>query len=167
MLAPRIEVRAGDFLEGEARERVRQRLQAFVRSEIERRLAPLFAAQGLPLSGPGRGIAFQLAAALGVIPTEDVATTLRSLDKASRRALTRVGVRFGTESVYVEKLLGSDAVRLRALLWVVSQGQLSPKLPGGRRSGKAIAIDPEVPLSFYAAIGRRVVAGLALRPDRL
>ena len=33
--------------------------------------------------------------------------------------------------------------------------------------GKAIAIDPDIPLSFYAAIGRRVVAGLALRPDRL
>src|SRR5438552_4442259 len=32
VLAPRIEVRAGDFLEGEARERVRQRLQVFVRS---------------------------------------------------------------------------------------------------------------------------------------
>ena len=68
MLAPRVEVRAGDFLEGEARERVRQRLQAFVRGEIERRLAPLFAAQALPLSGPARGIAFQLSAALGVCP---------------------------------------------------------------------------------------------------
>ena len=60
MLAPRVEVRAGDFLEGEARERVRQRLQGFVRGEIERRLAPLFAAQALPLSGPARGIVFQL-----------------------------------------------------------------------------------------------------------
>ena len=60
MLAPRVEVRAGDFLEGEARERVRQRLQVFVRGEIERRLAPLFAAQALPLAGPARGIVFQL-----------------------------------------------------------------------------------------------------------
>jgi len=33
-LAPRIEVRGGDFLEGEAKERVRQRLQSFVKNEI-------------------------------------------------------------------------------------------------------------------------------------
>ncbi|HEX2152132.1 MAG TPA: helicase-related protein, partial [Stellaceae bacterium] len=167
MLAPRVEVRAGDFLEGEARERVRQRLQGFVRGEVERRLAPLFAAQALPLPGPARGIVFQLSAALGCVPTEEVAAALKSLDRASRRALARLGVRFGTETIYVEPLLRPDSVRFRALLWAVWHNRASPKLPGGRRPGKAVAIDPDIPLSFYAAIGRRVVAGLALRPDRL
>ena len=167
MLAPRVEVRAGDFLEGEARERVRQRLQGFVKGEIERLLAPLFAAQELPLSGPARGIAFQLASGLGCVPTGEVAAALQSIDKPSRRALARLGVRFGTETIYIEKLLGPDTVRFRALLWAIAQGRTPPKLPGGRRPGRAIAIDPDIPLSFYAAIGRRVVAGLALRPDRL
>ncbi|MGD9613929.1 MAG: helicase-related protein [Alphaproteobacteria bacterium] len=167
MLAPRVEVRAGDFLEGEARERVRQRLQGFVRDAIERRLMPLFAAQVLPLPGPARGIVFQLSAALGCIPTEEVAAALKSLDKSSRRALTRLGVRFGAETVYVEPLLGPDPVRFRALLWAVWHSRTPPRVPGGRRPGRAVAIDPDIPLSFYAAIGRRVVAGLALRPDRL
>jgi ATP-dependent RNA helicase SUPV3L1/SUV3 len=167
VLAPRVEVRAGDFLQGEARERVRQRLQNFVRGEIERRLAPLFAMQALPLSGPARGIAFQLSAALGVVPTEEIAAALRPLDRASRRALARVGVRFGTETVYVEPLLGPDSVRFRALLWAAAHNQTPPRVPGGRRPGRAIAVDPDIPLSFYAAIGRRVVAGQALRPDRL
>ena len=146
MLAPRVEVRAGDFLEGEARERVRQRLQGFVKSEIERRLAPLFAAQALPLSGPARGIVFQLSAALGCVPTEDVAPALKSLDRASRRALARLGVRFGTETAYIEPLLGPDPVRFRALLWAVWHSRTPPKLPGGRRHGNAIAIDPDIPL---------------------
>jgi ATP-dependent RNA helicase SUPV3L1/SUV3 len=167
MLAPRIEVRAGDFLEGEARERVRQRLQGFVRGEIERRMAPLFAAQALPLPGPARGIVFQLSAALGCVPTEEVAVALNSLERESRRALARLGVRFGTETVYVESLLGPDSVRFRALLWAISHDRTPPKLPGGRRPGRAIAVDPDIPLSSYAAIGRRIVAGLALRPDRL
>ena len=101
------------------------------------------------------------------VPTEEVAAALKSLDRASRRALARLGVRFGTETIYVEPLLGPDAVRFRALLWAVWHGRTPPKLPGGRRPGKAIAIDPDIPLSFYAAIGRRVIAGLALRPDRL
>jgi hypothetical protein len=40
-------------------------------------------------------------------------------------------------------------------------------LPGARAFGKALAVDPALPVSFYAALGRRVIDGLALRPDRL
>jgi ATP-dependent RNA helicase SUPV3L1/SUV3 len=166
-LAPRVEVMAGDFLDGEARERVRQRLQQFVRSEVERRLAPLFAAQALPLPGAGRGLVFQLVDALGVLPTEDVAAALHALDKPSRRALGRTGLRFGSESIYVEPLLGDAAVRFRALLWAIRYGRGVPPLPGTRNKGKAMPVDSAVPPSFYPAIGRRVLGGLALRPDRL
>src|SRR6202040_3263032 len=42
-LTPRVEVQADNFLEGLVRERVRQRLQAFAKGEVERRMAPLFA----------------------------------------------------------------------------------------------------------------------------
>jgi ATP-dependent RNA helicase SUPV3L1/SUV3 len=167
ILAPRAEVRAGDFLEGEARERVRQRLQNFVKAEIERRLAPLFAVTALPLTGAARGIAFQLNDALGCLPAGDVAGPVQALDKASRRALARAGVRFGTETIYMEPLLGGESVRFRALLWAVWHGRTAPPLPGMRNRGKALAVDAELPASFYGAIGRRVLAGLALRPDRL
>ncbi len=167
ILTPRVELRASDFLDGEARERVRQRLASFVKGEIEARLAPLFAAQALPLGGPGRGIVFQLADTLGCLAAEDVAAPLKALDLPSRRALGRLGIRFGRETIYVEPLLGIEAVRFRALLWAVRHGHTVPKLPGTRHRGKAIAIDPDLPASFYAAIGRRVLGGLALRPDRL
>jgi ATP-dependent RNA helicase SUPV3L1/SUV3 len=167
ILTPRVELRAGDFLDGEARERVRQRLASFVRGAIETRLAPLFAAQALPLGGPGRGIVFQLADTLGCLAAEDVAAPLKALDLPSRRALGRLGIRFGRETIYVEPLLGAEAARFRALLWAVRHGCAVPPLPGARHRGKAIAIDPDLPASFYAAIGRRVLGGLALRPDRL
>jgi ATP-dependent RNA helicase SUPV3L1/SUV3 len=167
MLAPRAEVHAGDFLEGEARERVRQRLQLFVKCEVEGRLKPLFAARDLPLDGVGRGLVFQLVDALGCIAAVEVAEQVRGLGTGVRRALGRVGVRFGRESVYVEPLLGSETVRFRALLWAVHHGRTLPPLPGTRALGKAIAIDPTLPSSFYAAIGRRILAGIALRPDRL
>ena len=167
VLTPRVELQAGDFLDGETRERVRQRLQLFVRSEIEGRLAPLFAAQALPLGGPGRGVVFQLVDALGCLAVADVAASLKALDVPGRRALGRLGIRFGRETVYVEPLLGPEAVRFRALLWAVRHGRAVPPLPGARQRGKAIAVDPDLPASFYAAIGRRVLNGLALRPDRL
>jgi ATP-dependent RNA helicase SUPV3L1/SUV3 len=166
-LTPRVEVAAGDFLEGPARERVRQRLQSFVKGEVERRLKPLFALRDLPLDGAARGLAFQLVDALGCLTSADAAGELRALDRASRRTLGRAGVRFGVESLYVEPLLGADSARFRALLWAVRQGRPVPPLPGGRALGRALAVDPALPASFYAALGRRVVGGLALRPDRL
>jgi|HubBroStandDraft_4_1064222.scaffolds.fasta_scaffold01358_5 ATP-dependent RNA helicase SUPV3L1/SUV3 len=166
-LAPRVEVRGGDFLEGEVRERVRQRLQLFVRSEIERRVQPLFALQALPLHGAARGLVFQLTDALGCVPADQVATLLGDLDAAGRRALGRVGVRFGTESVYIEPLLRPDSVRFRALLWAVRHGRAVPSVPGARRQGRAVRLDPDLPHSFYLAIGWRPLDALALRPDRL
>jgi ATP-dependent RNA helicase SUPV3L1/SUV3 len=166
VLTPRVDVQAGDFLEGEARERVRQRLQAFLRDEIGRRLAPLLAARDLPLDGGGRGVVFQLIDALGCLPADAVEAQVRRLDTPSRRALGRLGIRFGTESIYVEPFLQTEAARFRALLWALRHGRPVPDTPVGRR-GKAIATDPDLPDSYYAAIGRRVIGGLALRPDRL
>jgi ATP-dependent RNA helicase SUPV3L1/SUV3 len=167
ILSPRVEVQAAEFLDGEARERVRQRLQLFVKAEIERRLASLLAMQSLPLEGIARGLVFQLVDALGSVALADIGTALGGLDRQSRRTLARVGVRFGTESVYLEPLLGAETARFRALLWAVRHGRGVPPVPGVRRHGRAIPVDPDLPVSFYAAIGRRVVGGWALRADRL
>jgi ATP-dependent RNA helicase SUPV3L1/SUV3 len=167
ILAPRAEPLASDFIEGEARERVRRRLQDFLRNEIERRLAALFAAQTLPLGGAGRGLVFQLIGALGCLPTIDVGRHVATLDRVDRSALSRLGVRFGTESIYFEPLLRADAMRFRALLWAVHQGRPVPPLPSARRLAKPMEIDRVLPPSFYAAIGLRVLDGITLRPDRL
>jgi ATP-dependent RNA helicase SUPV3L1/SUV3 len=121
----------------------------------------------MPLTGVGHGLAFQLVDALGCLPAAAAAEQVQALDNASRRALGRAGVRFGGESLYLEPLLGADSSRFRALLWAVQQGRALPPLPGTRALGKAIAVDPALPASFYAAIGRRVIGTLALRPDRL
>jgi ATP-dependent RNA helicase SUPV3L1/SUV3 len=167
MLTPRVEAIGGDFVEGDLREKIRQRLAAFVRTEIERRLAPLFAISGLPLGGVARGLAFQLADALGSLPVGEEARQVAALNRADRTALSRNGVRFGTETVYLEPLLRPEAVRFRALLWAVRFGRTPPALPGTRRLAKAIETDPSLPLSFYAALGFFVANGLALRADRV
>ena len=39
--------------------------------------------------------------------------------------------------------------------------------PPSRSLGKPIEVDPGLPPSFYAAIGLRILDGVALRPDRL
>jgi ATP-dependent RNA helicase SUPV3L1/SUV3 len=167
LLRPRAEPLVDDLVEGDARDRVRRRLQAFLRSEVVRRLAPLFAAHDLPLGGAGRGLVFQLADALGTLPAAAVASQTAALEPRDRMALSRQGVRFGTETVYFEPLLRPDASRLRALLWAVRHGRSIPPLPSARRLGRPFKVDPALPSSFYAALGFAVLAGLAVRPDRL
>jgi ATP-dependent RNA helicase SUPV3L1/SUV3 len=167
MLTPRVEVGSGNFLDGDLRERVRQRLSLFAKAEIARRLAPLFALREAPLAAAARGLVFQLVDALGCLGDRDVIEQARRLNLPTRRLLGRLGVRFGTESVYLAPLLALDAVRFRALLWSVRHGRPVPRLPGARGHGKAFAADPAIPDSFHAAIGRRVVGGLAVRADRL
>jgi ATP-dependent RNA helicase SUPV3L1/SUV3 len=167
MMSPRAEAIGGDFVEGDTREKIRQRLLAFVRAEVERRLAALFAISSLPLGGVGRGLAFQLADALGSLPEGAAAREVAALDRADRAAMARHGVRFGTEMIYVEPLLRPEAVRFRAFLWAVWHGRAIPRLPGTRRLSKAIVTDPALPASFYAAIGFFVTGGLALRADRV
>jgi ATP-dependent RNA helicase SUPV3L1/SUV3 len=167
ILMPRAEPLAGDFLEGELREKIRQRLQAFLRTEVERRLAPLFTAQALPLGGVARGLVFQLIGTLGSLPAAEVGRQADALDPSDRTALSGLGLRFGIESVYFEPLLRDDAMRFRALLWAVRQNQAVPRLPPARHLAKVIEIDPALPTSFYATAGLRVLGRLALRPDRL
>jgi ATP-dependent RNA helicase SUPV3L1/SUV3 len=166
-LAPRAVPLAADFVEGELRERIRQRLQGFLRAEIERRLSPLFTAQALSVGGYARGLVFQLVGALGFLPAAEVGPQIKALDPLDRNALGRQGLRFGIESVYFEPLLRADTMRFRALLWAVQHNRPVPQLPPSDRLAKVIEVDPALPPSFYATIGLRLFGSLAMRPDRL
>ena len=138
-----------------------------MRAEVERRLETLFAARALPLGAIGRGLVFQLVDALGCLPVAEIGRQNAALDRPERASLSRLGVRFGTESIYFDPLLRADTMRFRALLWAVRNARPVPPLPSARRLAKPLEIDPVLPPSFYSAIGLRVLAGFALRPDRL
>jgi ATP-dependent RNA helicase SUPV3L1/SUV3 len=167
LIAPQAAPIASDFVEGELRERLRQRLQAFLRAEVRRRLAPLFAVEALRLGAAGRGLVYQLVDALGALPAAAVMREVAAIDRKDRAALARLGLRFGRASVYLEPLLHVEMLRFRALLWAVRHGRRVPQFPGARVRAKPFAVDPDMLPSFYAAIGFPVLDGIALRPDRL
>lgn len=165
-LAPRVEPLAGEFLEGELLVMVRRRLAAFVKSEIERRLAPLFRAEKAALSAPARGLVFQLREGLGSVPAAAIAPQRAGLTKTDRQLFARLGIRLGTQSAYFERLLKPDAVALRALLWSLSHGAVlpAPLPPPGRVS---LTCADGASSEFYAAIGYAALGGRALRVDRV
>ncbi|PWC32557.1 helicase-related protein [Azospirillum sp. TSO35-2] len=163
------------MLDQAQRERVRARLDRWLKDHIAARLKPLFALSGADglsggLSGAGRGLAFQLVEGLGVLPRAPVAAMVERLEREDRKALTRLGVRLGVSHLYLTALAKPAAVSLRALLWAVAKGHPLPVPvpPPGRVSVEALPVtDGGAPPAFWEAIGYPVAGGRALRVDML
>ncbi len=162
-LGPHVEPLPSDFLDGHLRDGVRQRLATFLGAALERGLGPLYRARSAELAGPARGLVYQLAEALGTLPARDVAQLTAALQGADRKALARLGVRLGTESVYLEPLLKPRAARLRALLWSARTGAAIPQAPESTSAPRELAVTDEA----YAAMGFCALGPRVLRADRL
>src|SRR5690606_25604152 len=163
-LSPTVEIPRNDLLEPSQRDEVRRRLGSWIMAEVRRRLGPLVAAQDALLSGPARGLVYQLGEALGALPRRQVAPLIAALKPADRRALNALGVRIGEHSVFFPALQRPAAMRLRALLWCVHN--LQPPTPFMPTKG-VIAAPTETLRGLAAACGYRPMRGLAIRVDRL
>jgi len=165
-LTPRIDVLAADFLDGELRERVKRRLDLFIRDRIAALLSPLMAGTAPELGPSARGLLFRLGETLGTIDADEAGLLTSGIGKDDKKRLTRIGVRFGTETVYVERLLKPAAIALRALLWsVFNAAPLPAPVPDPGRLSVASGRIGDVSYGF--AIGYRLVGPLAIRVDRL
>ncbi len=146
-----------------ARERARQRLQAFVAAERERRLGPLVRleramAEGR-VKGLPRGIGHRLAEAGGVLDRKAVETDLKALSQAERRALRMLGVRIGAFSLFMPGLLVPESL---AFAQALAGGQWRPPVDAVTR----LPTPPPAP-RLLAARGLRTVGGLAVPVDQL
>ena len=173
VLRPRLRVIADEQLTGAAREAVQGRLDLWLRSHIERLLAPLFAlAAADDVTGIARGIAFQLIESLGVLERQRVGEEVKGLDQPSRSTLRKYGVRFGAYHLYMPILLKPAPRSLAAQLWMLKHE--SPEAKGLEElqrlasSGRtSIPVDKETPKTLYRTIGYRVCGERAIRVDIL
>ncbi|OAN50209.1 disulfide oxidoreductase [Paramagnetospirillum marisnigri] len=163
ILRPRPTPLASDLLDPSQRDGLRRRLDDVCPLVLGRDLAPLFRLRAAPLTGAARGLAHQLVEGLGSAPLADCRVGVEALDAAGRGALTRLGVRFGTESVFLPLLLKPAALQARAQLWGIAQGLTPPPSPAPR---PAVA-DPGWPPGFAEAVGYRLLGGIAVRLDIL
>ncbi|HEY0834644.1 MAG TPA: helicase-related protein [Azospirillum sp.] len=167
VLAPAVAPTPEALLDQSQSDRVRARLERWLRGHIAARLKPLIALrEAEELSGTARGLAFQLVEGLGVLPRAPVARLIDGLEKTDRRDIARRGVRLGVTHLYLPALAKPGAVGLRALLWAVHKGLALPvpTPPAGRVS---VAAEPGVPAAFWAAIGYPPVGSRAVRVDML
>ncbi len=173
VLRPRVRIVADEQLTGPARELVQTRLDLWLKTHIEKLLAPLFSlAAADDVTGMARGIAFQLVEALGVLERQKVAEEVKGLDQPARATLRKYGVRFGAYHIYLPLLLKPAPRSLATQLWALKHeapdakgvGELLHLAASGRTS---IPVDKETPKPLYRTAGYRVAGERAVRVDIL
>ncbi len=172
-LHPRIRIIADDRLAGASREAVQARLDLWLKTHIEKLLGPLFGlAKAEDITGIGRGIAFQLVEALGVLERAKIAAEMKDLDQTSRATLRKYGVRFGAYHIYFPALLKPAARALASLLWAEKQDNVDMSALSGAQhlasSGRtSFPIDKALPRDAYRVLGYRQCGERAVRVDIL
>lgn len=159
-LRPQIEVPADDLLDSDNRAVVRSHLTAWLKELLVRTLRPLIEPWPDTLSGPARGIVYQLAESLGTLPVAPAREQVKALSPKDRDALARLGIRIGIETIYAPRLYKPAAQRLCAILWAISQNTTIPaNIPYGRLSLPAGITLPDglARLWGYRAVGDRWV----------
>ncbi len=173
VLEPRVTILADEQLTGPARDGVEARIALWLKTHIEKLLGSLTAlGKAEDITGIGRGVAFQLVEALGVLERLKVAEEVKGLEQPARATLRQHGLRFGAYHIYMPALLKPAPRGLSLLLWGLKHGGLAQKgiseLPALAATGRtSIAVDPEIAKPLYRAVGYRVCGPRALRVDIL
>ena len=173
VLRPRLRIIADEHLTGPAREAVQARLDLWLKTHIEKLLAPLFAlAAAEDVTGIARGIAFQLVEALGVLERQKVAEEVKGLDQPARATLRNYGVRFGAYHIYMPTLLKPAPRALAAQLWALKHGSRTSKGSTSCSSSPPAAAlrsrsTRKSPKTLYRTVGYRVCGERAVRVDIL
>ncbi|MBN8967967.1 MAG: helicase [Rhizobiales bacterium] len=172
-LAPRVRIVADERLTGAPRDGVQARLDLWLKTHIEKILAPLFELQKAEdVTGIARGIAFQLIEALGVLERPKIAAEMKDLDQPSRAVLRKYGVRFGAYHIFFPALLKPAARGLASLLWALKQDNVDfAALTGAQHlaaSGRtSFAADKALTQDAYRLLGYKLCGERAVRVDIL
>src|SRR5882757_7217559 len=172
-LKPRLRIIADEHLTGAPRDAVQARLDLWLKSHIERLLESMFRlAAADDVTGIARGVAFQLAEALGVLDRAKVADEVKGLDQPSRATLRKYGVRFGAYHLYIPALLKPAPRVLATQLFALKHSGPETKgletieqLAGSGRT--SIAADKDIAKVLYRTAGYRVCGERAVRVDIL
>ena len=172
-LKPAVAVTADEHLSAPDKEKVKERLTAWIAEIVGERLKPLVEiAAAKDIAGLARGIAFRLSENFGALRREAVAEEMRALDQPARAQLRNYGVRFGAFNIYFPALLKPASAELAVVLWTLKNGAAHgvdiAAVPDPPRPGlTSLVADKAVPEAFYRVTGFHVCGPRAVRIDML
>ena len=166
-LAPKVKVFVDDIAEPTVAEKVERRLSHWITRRINTQFEPLLAMQAdETVTGLARGVAFQIAEAMGVVPRRQVADDVKALGQDERGLLRKHGVRFGQHNIFMPLLLKPAPTRLRLILWSLWEGfEVFPEAPPPGLV--TIPAAEDAPEGYYERVGYRLCGQRALRIDML
>ena len=168
LLSPRVIMdRRLDRLSERGRDAVVDRLNLWVRRQVERSLGPLRAAGAAgqdPATPPQvRSILAMLVDEGGILSREAVAKPLSSLDREQRRTITGLKVRIGALDLFLPDMLKPEARRWRTALRAAAAGEPMPALPP--ESTVVLPAPPNDERQLLTRLGFRSVGPQMLRVD--
>src|SRR5262249_9028022 len=172
-LKPTISVLADDHLPAADREKVRERLTAWLGEICAERVKPLLEITAAPdISGLARGLPLRLKGDFGVLRRDSVSDEIRLLDQPARAQLRKYGVRFGAFNIYFPMLLKPASTDLATVLWTLKHGTAHgldiARLPPPPRPGlTSLIADAALPEAFYRVAGYHLCGPRAVRIDML
>jgi ATP-dependent RNA helicase SUPV3L1/SUV3 len=134
LLSPRVAIdRRLDRLSERGRDAVVERLNLWVRHQVERALGPLrqagLAAQDAASPPAVRAILAMLVDEGGIVARDAVAKALASLAREQRRLITVLRIRIGALDLFMPDVLKPEARRWRTALRAAAAGEPMPPLP--------------------------------------
>jgi len=166
-LVPRVRVFVDDIAAAAVAEKVERRLGHWITRRINTQFEPLLAMRDdEAVTGLARGVAFQVAEAMGVVPRRQIADDIKALGQDERAQLRKHGVRFGQHNIFLPLLLKPAPTRLRLILWSLWEGfeVFAEAPPPGLVTIPALA---DAPRGYYERVGYRLCGTRALRIDML
>ncbi len=170
-LKPIIEIEANDITSKYDLKEITNCLNAWLSLHIKEVLEPLALLEvpnGVePKDDPVSLIASAVYDGMGIVPREELEEVIAQLTTETRVDVRAKKIRLGPILVFIPSLNKPAAVRLRALLWSLYNGQELPaKLPADGIVSCVIADDNANHL-FYRSIGYPLYGGRAVRIDML
>jgi ATP-dependent RNA helicase SUPV3L1/SUV3 len=172
-LRPNLVLIADESVQAGDRERIVQRLEAWLDEHLAERLKPLIElGKSDDVTGLARGIAFRLKESFGILKREAVAEEIKLLDQEARAQLRKYGLRFGAFNIHFPLLVKPASAELLLLLWAIWQGDRDGKgLEGHPESPRpgltSIAAQAGVTETFYRIAGYHLCGPRAVRIDML
>jgi ATP-dependent RNA helicase SUPV3L1/SUV3 len=168
LLSPRVLIdRRLERLSEKGRQAIVERLNAWLRGQVERALGPLREA-GLAAreanAAPGvRSVLAMLVDEGGIVAREAVAKPLASLSREERRLVTRLHVRIGALDLFMPSVLKPEARRWRVALKAAAAGEAMPALPP--EAAVVLPTPGESERGLLARLGYRALGPQMLRVD--
>jgi len=164
-LSPTVQLLPFDQLDEAHRQQVTNRLMDWMTRSIATHFRVILQ-DDAQASGFLRGISYQLKEGIGSITRKAVKGLVTDLSPPDRKMLRKQGIVIGRHFIYAPKLLKKEAIRIRAILWIIfHKPAITPDIPEGNLV--SFAAQEGMPAAFYERTGYKYVLSRCIRIDAL